>query len=82
MLPAYLADSFGALAVDPFASACMPDLVPALLPYLLHIQPASAQLLQDVALAAEQTKQLAAVLQRAGQVQPHTPMQCHTLCGP
>ncbi|DBA67372.1 TPA: hypothetical protein ACH3X2_001663 [Trebouxia sp. C0005] len=68
VLPAYLANSIGALACDPFASACMPALMPALLPYLHHIQPASAQLLHHVATAAQQAKQLAALLHTSSQV--------------
>ncbi|DBB03962.1 TPA: hypothetical protein ACH3X1_013032 [Trebouxia sp. C0004] len=68
VLPAYLANSLGALACDPFASACMPALMPALLPHLHHLQPASAHLLHHVATAAQQAKQLAAVLDTSSQV--------------
>jgi len=79
VLPAYLANSIGALARDPFASACMPALMLALLPYLHHIQPASAQLLQHVATAAQQAKQLAAVLHISSQVNMVTLQVLHSL---
>ncbi|KAL0055596.1 hypothetical protein WJX82_002269 [Trebouxia sp. C0006] len=68
VLPAYLANSIGALACDPFASACMPGLMPALLPYLHHLHPASANLLHHVGTAAQQAKQLTAVLDKSSQV--------------
>ena len=42
--------------------------MPALLPYLHHIQPASAHLLHHVATATQQAKQLAAVLHTSSQV--------------
>jgi len=53
--------------------------MPALMLALLHIQPASAQLLQHVATAAQQAKQLAAVLHTSSQVKMVTLQVLHSL---
>jgi uncharacterized oligopeptide transporter (OPT) family protein len=57
----------------------MPALMPALLPYLHHLDPASAHLLHHVATAAQQAKQLAAVLHTSSQVQTATFQVLHSL---
>jgi len=57
----------------------MPALMPALLPYLHHLQPASVHLLHHVATAAQQAKQLAAVLHTSSQVQTATFQVPHSL---
>jgi len=68
VLPAYIAKSIGALLTDPFASACMPGLLSSMMPYLDHIQSASAQLLREVDVAAANVKRLDKIMQSSGQV--------------
>ena len=50
--------------------------MPALLPYLHHLHPASANLLHHVGTAAQQATQLAAVLDMSSQVQTATFNYC------
>ncbi len=57
----------------------MPGLMPALLPYLHHLHPASANLLHHVGTAAQQAKQLTAVLDKSSQVQTATILVLHSL---
>lgn len=68
VLPAYLAKALGELAVQPFASASLPELAAAMLPYLPHIHSASAQLLKEIHVAAQQAAQLEGVMQSSSEV--------------
>lgn len=68
VLPVCLTRTIAGLLTDPFVSACLPELGAAMQPLLQHLQPAAADLLSNVALAASQSAQLQQLLQDAKQV--------------
>lgn len=68
VLPGYLQRTIGDLLTDPFASACLPEVVAAMRPLLNQLQPKAAELLRHVALAARRSTKLEQVLQKASQV--------------
>ena len=68
VLPEYLKRTIGDLLTDPFASACLPEVVAAIRPLLIQLQPKAAEFLSLVALAARRSTKLDQVLQNASQV--------------